>query len=73
MEGTGSPGILTPAQRFFALVVQMHRERHLIEKSEGAVYLCRKTQAKSLTEQKVDEWIENVNKYYEDNNLEKFW
>lgn len=73
MEGTGSPGILTPAQRFFALVVQMQRERKLIEDNEGLVYLCNKTKAKSLTEQKVDEWIENVNKYYEDNNLEKFW
>ena len=64
---------LTPAQRFFALVVRMQRERRLIEDSEGAVYLCNRTKAKSVTEQKVDDWIAKVEKIYDDKKLHKFW
>lgn len=75
MEGRRTDGHvgLTNAQIFFSLVVRMQRARHLIEKNEGVAYLCNKMGAKSEEEKAVDDWIEKVNKYYEDNNLTKFW
>ena len=64
---------LTPPQRFFALVVKMQRERRLIEDHEGAVYLANRMKAKSVTEQKVDDWIASVEKMYDEKQLHKFW
>lgn len=51
----------------------MQRARHMIEENEGVAYLCNKMRAKSEEEKAVDDWIDKVNKYYEDNGLKKFW
>ena len=64
---------LTPAQRFFRLVVRMQKARHMIEANENLIYMANRMRLKSPEEEAVDEWIKRIEEIYEKEGKHKFW